>query len=131
MDNEALGALGVLLSNPEAISKIGSVISKYTTSENRDISPQTDIFEGNHKDYFDVSNNKSTNPEVATPTLQNQEGGESASVSNTKKKESRANENDQITLLLAIRPYLSDKRKEMIDTFVRLSKMGHIFKNLL
>lgn len=131
MDNDTLGVLSALLSNPDTMAKIGGVISKYTSSENRDNPPQNKDFETKFDDF---SNNKGNNTPISdeeSPTEENQENSEIAPVPSSKKVESRANENDQIALLLAIRPYLSERRRDMIDTFVRLSKMGNIFKNFL
>ena len=131
MDNDTLGVLSALLSNPDTMAKIGGVISKYTSSENRDNTPQNKDFETKFDDFSNNKGNDTPISDKESPTEENQENSEIAPVPSSKKVESRANENDQIALLLAIRPYLSERRRDMIDTFVRLSKMGNIFKNFL
>ena len=131
MDNDTLGVLSALLSNPDTMAKIGGVISKYTSSENRDNQPQNKDFETKFDDFSNNEGNDTPISDEESPTEENQENSEIAPIPSSKKVESRANENDQIALLLAIRPYLSERRRDMIDTFVRLSKMGNIFKNFL
>lgn len=131
MDNDTLGVLSALLSNPDTMAKIGGVISKYTSSENRDNPPQNKDFETKFDDFSNNKGNDTPISDEESPTEENQENSEIAPIPSSKKVESRANENDQIALLLAIRPYLSERRRDMIDTFVRLSKMGNIFKNFL
>lgn len=126
-----------LLSNPESLSKINEIIKKHTSSANRDNSPLVN-------DYNDISSEDTenigkngVNNDNNSPTSQNQTSQESNqnplgifSFLSSKKLESLTFKDEQITLLLAIRPYLSEHRKELIDSFINFNKITKIFKNL-
>ena len=129
--------LGGLLSNPEAINKIASILSNVNlNSIGINSPPNSDLSTNNDNSNEDTGNQESNN-ESSSPTFQNIDTEKILSkmpqilsqISSNKCEESLATK-QQIALLLAVRPYLSSNRRELIDAFVKMSRLGAIFKNL-
>lgn len=129
--------IGTLFSNPEALSKIGNIISKIGESENNTNPPQSINYLDNNADNNENNSNYSEQTNTSSPTFQNIEHENIVSklpdilskiTSST--AENSVENKQQIALLLAIRPYLSEHRKELIDTFIKMNRLGSIFKNL-
>lgn len=130
--------LSSILSNPEAITKIKESISKYAQEPSGENSPPGEISEDNNKEIGKENNDVETNNDGSSPTFQNFQGLDisqklpellSALGSLGGGKGSLINK-QQSALLLAIRPYLSEHRRGMIDTFLSMSQIGEIFKKL-
>ncbi len=129
--------IGNLISNPEALSKISDIISNATSEHRGDNSPHSNEIESNTEDIPSQTPEYSLNNGETSPTFQNFEMGSILSklpetlskISSLKAEDSIATK-QQIALLLAIRPYLSEHRRELIDTFVKMNRLGTIFKNL-
>ena len=129
--------IGTLFSNPEALSKIGNIISKIGESENNTNSPQITDYSANNANNNENQSNYSDKSNAPSPTSENIEHNNIVSklpdilskiTSST--AENSVENKQQIALLLAIRPYLSEHRKELIDTFIKMNRLGSIFKNL-
>ena len=131
MNDDVINALGSILSNPDTMSKIGNIISKHTGSEIRDSSPQSRSFSGDSVQDSNGIGEFVNKSEKLSPTHKSEEINESAPDFSSKSDEEQVNFHDQIALLLAIKPYLSPKRRNTIDTFIRFTKMGNLFKNFL
>ena len=143
MPEESSGALDVsgllksLLSNPEAFSKMSNIISNLASSANSTNPPQSNDNNGVNEELADNIENNTTNSKEYSPTFQNQDVTNIlpkipeilSKISSVKAEDSIATK-QQIALLLAIKPYLSEHRKELIDTFIKMNKFGAIFKNL-
>ena len=131
------GLLGSLLSNPEAFSKMSNIISNLASSANSTNPPQSNDNNGVNEELADNIENNTTNSKEYSPTFQNQDVTDIlpkipeilSKISSVKAEDSIATK-QQIALLLAIKPYLSEHRKEIIDTFIKMNKFGAIFKNL-
>lgn len=126
-----------LLSDPNAISKIGDIISKYTKEANSNSSP---LYSENLDQEGEMSANNNNNFETFesnSPTFNNLDLHSIISklpdilskISSIKEEDSLVSK-QQIALLSAIRPYLSSRRKELIDAFIKMNHLGAIFKNL-
>ena len=135
--NDFSSLLGSLISNPEVLTKIGGIIANATSRQGGDDSPHsTNNEDGLEKTASQVDNISADNEEVS-PTSQKSNSSDILSklpnilsnLSSEKAEDSIATK-QQIALLLAIRPYLSDHRKELIDTFIKMNRLGAIFKNL-
>ena len=144
-ENEEKGASAIdastlianLLSNPDAISKIGNIISKLGESSNDTHSPPDNENTIDDNNTLQQNENNNSNIEKLSPTFQNLDMGNILSklpaiISNfsSEKGEISLANKQQIALLLAIRPYLSKHRQELIDTFIKMNRLGAIFKNL-
>lgn len=129
--------LGQLLSKPETIEKIGDIVSRYAKNDNGLSSPpSSENAENNNtaptnaptslKEIRDSSPTNSTSENLdflkILPAF--------SSLLSPKNPEISAASNQQKALLLAIRPYLSERRRELIDTFITFNKLSEIFKNL-
>ena len=129
--------LGAMLSNPEMLSKIGNIISKIGNTETSTNSPPTSNNAENIETVTTPNKENSNNFEASSPTFQNHNNENIVSklpdilskISSSNADISAENK-QQIALLLAIRPYLSEHRKELIDTFIKMNRLGSIFKNL-
>ena len=129
--------IGTLISNPDSLSKMSEILAKATSSMQSGESPPSEEFSANSEADKTTNDNFTQNSENSTPTLQNSDAGEIISklphilskLSSVKAEDSIATK-QQIALLLAIRPYLSEHRKELIDTFIKMNHLGAIFKNL-
>ena len=128
------GMISSLLSNPDALSKMSSVLSKYTNEEIRDTSPQSNDFTGNSSNNTTTNNELSENSSDTSTTSQIQENRESTfdfgKIASLLGNANEAQFKQQTALLLAIRPYLSPKRQELIDGFISISRLSGIFNNL-
>ena len=119
------------------MSTMGNIISNLSANQNDVTPPLNDNFQGNNENSNENNENNIVNNEENSPTFQNFDPSDILSkipnilsnFSSTKAEDSIATK-QQIALLLAIRPYLSERRKELIDTFIKMSKLGAIFKNL-
>lgn len=125
--------LGALLSNPSALSKIDEILKKHGITQNQNDgvnSPQSEIFEAdrvqpgenlpNNQDNSPTfSNSKSREPSTAPPGIL------SLLPKNLPSADPR-----QTALLLAIKPYLSPKRAELIDGFLKFERLGSLLKSL-
>jgi hypothetical protein len=126
-----------LISNPDILSKMSNIISNLNTEQRSNPSPlDNDYQEKNNKREEDNVSNTSESKNDS-PTFENTDVKtilskmpEILSKISSEKSGNSAAEKQQITLLLAIRPYLSERRKELIDTFIKMNKLGTIFKNL-
>ena len=126
-----------LLSNPEALSKISNIISKLSENENSSNSPPSSNIPINNQEITEISEQEAPFDKDSSPTFQNFDINTILSkapdilskLSSTKIENSIADKH-QIALLLAIRPYLSERRKELIDTFIKMNKFSSILMNL-
>ena len=129
--------LGTLLSSPDTLSKMSNIISNLTSNANSNNSPPNENNSLDKEESESNSKDNTQNIENLSPTFQNS-GTENilskmpeilSKITSTKAENSLATK-QQIALLLAIRPYLSDHRKELIDTFIKMNQLGSIFKSL-
>lgn len=126
-----------LLSNPETLSKVSNIIGALTEKENGVNSPLDADNTNQNEPKLAKESNNTENKSEASPTLQNIETNNAvaklpeilAKFSSSNNENSLATK-QQIALLLAIRPYLSEHRRELIDTFIKMNRLGAIFKNL-
>ncbi len=126
-----------LLSNLETLSKISGILSKYKSEEIENNSPP------------DVQNDKETEETVAevdtndadlpkeSPTEQVFKNNENAfdfskiaSLFGGGIDSKKSQNKEQIALLLAIKPYLSPRRNELIDSFIKITNFSEILKNI-
>ena len=128
--------ISAILSNPETISKLSGILSKFTSSENSTNPPpssalelNTDTKSPNNSEFID--SNEDASPTVQTPNNSNSslDFTKIAPLFSMLKVPPNAKNNQQIALLLAIKPYLSSRRKELIDSFIQITKFSEIFKN--
>ena len=129
--------LSTLLSNPEAISKLSGILSKFAPSENSINPPPEDNFSSNNATYStnrnETSTTSSTNSPTEAPPNDLSSGMDFSKITpifSMLKVPPNAKNNRQIALLLAIKPYLSSRRKELIDSFIQITNFSEIFKNL-
>ena len=129
--------LSSMLNNPDSMPKISEIIERHIPNQNRDNPPQQDDILTNSTNSITNSSDISSEIKDAFPTEQNNKNQEEhenplgfLSLFSREKLGSLALKNEQIALLSAIRPYLSDHRKEVVDNFIRLGKLAQIFNNL-
>lgn len=126
-----------LFSSPEALSKINGILSKYSSSENSENSPPNDDLK-HTTDKFDESNDDiNKENESSSPTEQVYKNAENTF--DFSKITSLFGDNfvslkhfgkEQTNLLCAIRPYLSPRRQELIDSFIKFTQMSEVFKKI-
>ena len=129
--------LSSMLNNPDSMPKISEIIERHTSNQNRDNPPQQDDILINSADSTTILGDIPSTIKEDSPTEQNNKNQDAhenplgfLSLFSREKLGSLALKNEQITLLSAIRPYLSDHRKEVVDNFIRLGKLAQIFNNL-
>ena len=128
--------LSSLLSSPDALSKISEIIDRHTNSQNRDIPPQDNDLSVDNDNNIQIADSNTSISKDISPTSQNQEKESPSenplgflSLLSSEKLGSLSLKKEQINLLLAVRPYLSEHRRELIDGFIKFSKIAGIFKN--
>ena len=129
--------LGGLMSNPELTSKMGEILSGLSSAKKDDNSPPSDENSSNNTTDKEETMDVSQKDDISFPTFHNSDMGNILAklpqiISNLsgEKDENSLASKQQIALLLAIRPYLSQRRQELIDTFIKMNRFGAIFKNL-
>lgn len=129
--------LSSLLSSPDALSKISEIIDRHTNSQNGDIPPQDNDLSVDNDNNIQIADSNTSISKDISPTSQNQEKESPSenplgflSLLSSEKLGSLSLKKEQINLLLAVRPYLSEHRRELIDGFIKFSKIAGIFKNL-
>lgn len=133
-----LSMLSGLLSNPEIMSKVSGVLSSLSTPEakaDESSAPASAVPEGGDlaSKLSSVMDNKelmSKLPDVMAamgPLLSGGKGGGGGKSGTGGKKQ----ECDKRTaLLLALKPYMSPRRCEAIDYFIRINKLGDVIKSI-
>ena len=129
------GLISSLLSSPESLSKLSGIISKYTNSENGVNSPPSEHL-GEFVDDNDTTNaNINAEPPTSSPTEENSSNAGNrldlskiASIFSSNSSGKSQKNKEQTALLLAIRPYLSPRRQELIDSFIKISQLGEILQ---
>ena len=135
--NDLSSLLINILSKPETLSKMGQIIANLNESQSSDNSPPKSENKGNNqpseekeREYLDENNG-------TAPTFNQNDSNdilsklpEMLSKLSSQNQENLFANKQQIALLLAIRPYLSEHRKELIDTFIKMNRLGSIFNNL-
>ena len=135
--NPSPSPLSELLSNPEIIGKLTSVISQLSASGNFHIPP------------LDTDNKPTSNDTPTTSDHISENTSDNISTSDTSdissilskipnilslfsdnKQSSSILDSNQKALLNALRPYLSEKRRELIDLFIKMDRFGSIFKTI-
>lgn len=101
--------LSSLLSNPELIAKLPTIISS--------IKPIIEIF---------GKSNSSVNDSVSVSALPHKPEAVPTSLT----KEDRRGSDSRTALLCAMKPYLSSDRRDAIDYIVKLGRLGDILKTL-
>ncbi len=141
IDNQPISSQGEsdlssLLSNPQTLSKISDILSKHgivSESENRDNSPQINNLKEQEVSNNDIPNNN----EHLSPTSSNLDNSDILGkmpmilslFSSTGGENSMLNK-QQNDLLCAIRPYLSTRRQEVLDSLIKFERLGAILKKL-
>ena len=136
-----LSMLSGLLSNPEVMSKVSGVLSSLSAPEKKaeepaapTTAPSSSEPEGDDlaSKLSSVMENKelmSKLPEVMAamgPLLSGGKGGGGGKGSGGKKQEC----DKRTALLLALKPYMSSRRCEAIDYFIRINKLGDVIKTI-
>ncbi|MGM9631577.1 MAG: hypothetical protein ACI3XL_00590 [Eubacteriales bacterium] len=134
--DDSLGVLTTLLSNPDILSKMGDIIAKHTGEENAEnradgvpntenSAISTDNSDGNKESSPTYANAPNDALTSLLPGLLGALGKQGAPHGSGHKSSNK----EQTALLLAIRPYLSDHRREIVDTFIKMSKLMELLKN--
>lgn len=134
---DAASVLSSILSNPDALSKMSEIIAKHTSKENRDNPPQQEnITDNSFNSTSDIEENAEIFQKDST-TSQIEKKQEKTSNSLdilslfSSLGDNKGHGNDrQTALLLAIRPYLSTRRQELLDTMMRMGKISKIFMDI-
>lgn len=129
--------LAGVLSNPEVMSKMSEIIARSTKEQNGVDPPQSDDNSPLDENVAESSGDNTDIQKDPSPTFQNLINPEVMSklpdilsLLSSQKAPSSEQSRQQATLLLAIRPYLSERRRELIDTFIKLDRLGDILKKL-
>lgn len=130
------GGLGALLSNPDALSKMAGALSRLGILDD---TPESSIDEkpnvpaSTPANTYDPLSSLLSNPEILSklPTILSALGGLSGKGAPPSPQPEKKHDGDRrIALLLALRPYLSPRRREIIDYLIRMNKLGELFKKL-
>ena len=136
-NNEGIeGGLGALLSNPEAISKMAGALSRLGILDDGADTPSDESQEVSVPDSEkppDPLSSLLSNPEILSkiPSVLSVLGELSGNtVPSPSLPDTKHGGDRRITLLLALRPYLSPRRREIVDYLIRMNKLGELFKKL-
>ena len=131
------GALFSFLSNPDAIGKLSGILSKYTNASDSTNSPQGEDFSKENDTSDTQSNENIAVSSTSSPTNKNSSNlnlgldfSKIASILGGNSPEKTQKNKEQIALLLAIRPYLSPRRQELIDSFIKINHIGEILNKI-
>ena len=128
---------GNLLSNPETLKKAGEILKNALESKQGDTSPQNNENPINDDASIENIKDEQQDSEQSSPTFLNFDFEsiltklpEIMSKMPKENSENSLASKQQIALLSAIRPYLSEHRRELIDAFIKMNRLGAIFKNI-
>ena len=131
------GALFSFLSNPDAIGKLSGILSKYTNASDNTNSPQGEDFSKENDTSDTQSDENIAVSSTSSPTNKNSSNlnlgldfSKIASILGGNSPEKAQKNKEQIALLLAIRPYLSPRRQELIDSFIKINHIGEILNKI-
>lgn len=135
---EPSDALSALLRNPESLSKVGEILSRFTSGDNSENPPLNEQNSSPNGQIESTNDENNMGVQDSTPTLQNFSNGDITSrlpeilslLSSSKGEISHFNR-QQTALLLAIKPYLSEHRRQLIDGFIQMNRFGEILKKLI
>ena len=123
-----------LLSNPDAISKMGDTISKYTKSDTSPpINDNSDILSENTNNIKNISEKSESASPTSPPQAEEANSlkfPEFLSILSSKNSASNPSTKNQTALLLAIKPYLSPRRQELIESFIKICQFSEILKKI-
>ena len=132
-----VGMLSSLLSNPEILSKLSETISNLSSAQSEINSPPTTDNSIITNDDLSQNGTNSTENDASSTTFQNSANSDFAqklpeilSLISSKGLQKSFISKQQEALLLAIRPYLSERRCELIDSFMKLGRIGEILSKL-
>ena len=124
-----------LLSSPDAMSKMAGALSRLGILDGEEQSEEKSADEGSvptASDTRDPLSSLLSNPEILSkiPTILSALGASSDKGSATPPSHKDKGKDRRIALLLALRPYLSPHRREIVDYLVKMNKLGELFKGL-
>ena len=132
---DIISLLSKLASNPETLSKINGIISKHAKEQSDTNPPPNNDLNGNSSINNTESADKTNDIDDSSTTSQINKSDENSfdftkiiSILGEKFASQKHHGKEQTNLLLAIRPYLSPRRQELIDSFIKLTQMSEIFK---
>lgn len=136
--SDPISTLSSLLSSPETLSKMSEIIERHSSVNNGDNPPQNEAKDESFLNNSDIINGESKNFEDSSPTVQNEDLEKTTSsplnflsiFSSMGLDKIGAKNDERTALLLAIRPFLSERRREMIDSFISIGKIASVFKNI-
>ena len=128
--------LGALLSDPEALSKMAGALSRLgilddTVESSTDEKPSVPA--STPANTPNPLSSLLSSPEILSklPSILSALGGLSGKGAPPPSQPEKKHDSDRrIALLLALRPYLSPRRREIIDYLIKMNKLGELFKNL-
>lgn len=130
------GILGAILSNPEALSRVGKIISDHISADETSNASNPPPVANNTEDFdtnIPTNSSDNTNNENNNNTFQPLDLGDTLpkllSLFSSSGGAPSQKTKEQIALLTAIKPYLSPRRKDLIDSFIKMSRFGAILKN--
>ena len=124
-----------LLSNPDAMNKMAGALSRLGILDGEEQPEEKSTDEGSvptASDTRDPLSSLLSNPEILSkiPTILSALSASSGKGSATPPSHKDKGKDRRIALLLALRPYLSPHRREIVDYLVKMNKLGEIFKSL-
>lgn len=137
-----LSMLSGLLSNPEVMSKVSGVLSSLSNSTEKaeepavqtSATPDSDDLATKLSSVMENKELMSKLPDVMAamgPLLSGVGGGGKGGGDGHGKGGGKRSECDKRTaLLLALKPYMSPRRCEAIDYFIRINKLGDVIKTI-
>ena len=130
-------SLSTLLSNPEIMEKLSAVLSSLGAGGT--VAPPPPQDNNNIKNTTNTATSEENSADLSDNIPTNSAGDISALMSKIPSVLSLLSENkeggtmldhNQKALLSALRPYLSEKRRELIDLFIKMDRFGSIFKTI-
>ena len=148
-ENQASSGLGAILSNPEMLSKMAEAVKKLgivsddTDEKDAEIekSEETDAGKdrkesaaafGGFGDLASPLSAIASNPEIMSklPALLSAFGSMGGKGKGDREKDGKGKDDKRIKLLLALRPYLSEHRRQVIDYLIKMNTLGDVLKNI-
>ena len=132
-NNQAENLLLSLLSDPSSLSKIEGVLARHGISNGQVRGHNPPLNSEIDENSANIDENSAKERE-ASPTFKKDNIGELSGalpgILSLLPKNLPSADPRQTALLLAIKPYLSPKRAELIDGFLKFEQIGSLLKNL-
>ena len=127
--NEMFNKAKEMLANNQVPDEFKSIVSNFQKSNsNNNYNPNTKQTNNNQKNYntYSQMNNRQTSSSNSNNSMPDIDMATLMKMQSIMSKMKSSDNDDMSRLLLSLKPYLRDEKKDKIDEYIKLIKMGRL-----